>query len=210
MTLNCNYRAGAFALSFALLASTGSYVEEAKAVETGELLIRSNCRNDPSLCVKIDKAKPVDPPAKPTPAQTERGIRDNGVKSHSGGMTSGRVATPPPVDDGATPPSAEYGVDRQILEKPPRETMRSAATGPGGGAGVDTPPSADYGVDGQIIDRGRDRPRVTERRAHSGPGGTPPSTAKGGKTGWLLGIGGLAAIIAVVAASSGGGTPVSR
>ncbi|UVO54508.1 hypothetical protein [Sphingomonas sp. SUN039] len=57
----------------------------------------------------------------------------------------------------------------------------------------------------------RDKGKLTERRAHSGPGGTPPSTAaKGGKTGLALGLGGLAAIIAVAAAASGGGTPVSR
>jgi hypothetical protein len=84
-----------------------------------------------------------------------------------------RVAQPP-VEGGATPPSAEYGVDRQILEKPPRD------------------------------------PAVTERRAHSGPGGTPPTAVARNKTVWWIPTAaGLAAVGGILAAT-GGGTPVSR
>lgn len=239
MTFNWKHSAGAFALSVALLAPVGGQMVEAKPVETGQLLIKDRPKisaekgKSATIPPPTDDVAPTEkgikdpgvkscngcgmtgrqaaPPAVDDGAapSTEKGIKDNAVKG-AGNIPPNRVAAPPPIDDGAAPPSTEYGVDRQILEKPPRETMRSAATGPSGGAGVDTPPSAEYGVDGQIIDRGRDRPRVAERRAHNGPGGTPPSTAKkGGKTGWILGITAGAAALAAVLASGNNDKPTS-
>ena len=188
--VNWNHRIGATALAVALLASTGGFLNEAKAVETGQLLIKDKPR--PAARNKSGTIKPNPPTA------TERGIRDNGVKSHSGGMVSTREAAPPAVADPAPPPPAVDIETGQLLIK-------------------DKPTAA------------------TERRAHSGPGGTPPATAKnqlcgvpytppcvtgaaqrsastatkGGKSALALGIAGLAAIAAIVAAT-GGGTPVSR
>ncbi len=132
---------------------------------------------------KSDTIK-TDPVQGEAPPSTEKGIKDQGVKSCSGCGMTGKEAVPPPVDDAATPPSAEYGVD------------------------------------GQILDRGcRGRPNcssATERRAHDGPGGTPPSTAKKGRpkvrdddvstrSSLLPVLGGVAALAALAAVASGGG-----
>ena len=191
MMLNWNHRIGATALAVALLASTGGFLNEAKAVETGQLLIKDKPR--PAARNKSGTIQPNPPTA------TEKGIKDPGVKScGSCGLTAGRVAAPPAVADPAPPP-----------------------------------PSVDIET-GQLLIK--DKPTAaTERRAHNGPGGTPPATAKnqlcgvpytppcvtgaaqrsastatkGGKSALALGIGGLAALAAIVAATSGG-TPVSR
>jgi hypothetical protein len=114
---------------------------------------------------------------KPTPPDdvttTERGIKDQGIKScGSCGLTSGRAAAPPPPASGETTDSIYGpGVSPEVVQGQP------AASG-------------------------------TERNKSGTLPPPEPSAAKG-KTGWLLGIGGLAAIAAVVAVSSGSGTPAS-
>jgi hypothetical protein len=125
----------------------------AEKVETGQILIRDR-PNRPSV---------------------EKGIKDPGHKISE--ITA--EAAPPPVDDGATPPSAEYELK-------------------GGGQHLEKPP--------------RDNPSI-ERRAHNGPGGTPPSSAaKGGKTGWIFPtVGALTAatLVAVVASGNDDDNPTS-
>ncbi len=112
-----------------------------------------------------------------------------------------------PRDDVA-PPSAEKGIKDNAVKGCSGCGMTGRVAAPPAVADpAPPPPSVDFET-GQLLIKTPIKP-VPARRAHSGPGGTPPSTAKGGKTGWLLGIGGLAAILAVVAVS-GGGTPVSR
>jgi hypothetical protein len=114
------HSAGALALSVAMLSmSAGAQVAPAGKpvkppaevvqpapsvdVETGQ--IRDKGRPRPPAVEKTsDTPPPVDDAAAPN---TERGIKDNGVKScGSCGLTSGKVAAPPPVDDAAAPGSA--------------------------------------------------------------------------------------------------------
>jgi hypothetical protein len=84
----------------------------------------------------------TDPVQGEAPPSVERGIRDNGVKSCSGCGMTGREAAPPPVDDGAAPPSAEKVETGQLLDRCRGRphcsgvTERRAHDGPGG-----TPPS---------------------------------------------------------------------
>lgn len=90
---------------------------------------------------------------------TEKGIKDPAVKGCGSCGLTGKEASPPPVDDGAAPGSEQRKFNDQWS-----------------GA----PPSAEWET-GQIRDKGKpQRPPATERRAHNGPGGTPPSTAKKG------------------------------
>jgi hypothetical protein len=115
------HSAGALALSVSMLSmSAGAQVAPAGKpvkppaevvqpapsvdVETGQLLDRGR-RDQPKVVEKAsDTPPPVDDAAAPN---TERGIKDQGVKScGSCGMTSGRAAAPPPVDDAAAPGSA--------------------------------------------------------------------------------------------------------
>jgi hypothetical protein len=215
MTINWKQTAGALMVSAMTLGVTGGDLAMAKG--------------------KSAVLKPTPPDDVTT---TERGIKDNGVKSCSGCGMTGRQAAPPATGDGATPPSAEVEVKGgQILEKPPRpHIMEREATPPPVDAAA-APPSAEKGKTGWIIvtpdppmatdKAGRPKERddspmdtsVTERRAHNGPGGTPPSTAKPKKrkgpkirddpystsSRLLPVVGGVAALAALVAAVGGGG-----
>ncbi len=185
MTFNWRHSAGAFALSVALLASTGGQMVEAKPVETGQLLIKDrpkiSAEKGKSDTIKpdlpsVDKGKSATiPPPTDDVAPTERGIKDNGVKGCTGCGITGREAAPPPVDDGAAPPSVDYEEKGkgQHMEKPGRP--------------------------------------LTERRAHNGPGGTSPSTAKN-KSGWIiptLGAVTAAALAAILASGNNNDNPTS-
>lgn len=224
MMLNWNHRIGATALAVALLASTGGFMNEAKAVETGQLLIKDKPR--PATRTTSDTIKPTPPTA------TEKGIKDNAVKGCGNCGVTGRAAAPPPGGT-PTPPGAtdiETGQIR-IKDKPTGATERQANSGTGGGP--PPPPAVDIET-GQLLIK--DKPvGATARQTNGGPGRTPPAAAKnqlcglpytppcvtdaaqrsvgtakkGGISALALGIGGLAAIAAIVAATSGG-TPVSR
>lgn len=118
---------GAAAMT-ALAIGTISMVKAAP-IETGQLLIKDkpiSVEKGKSDTIKpnppsVEKGKsatiPLDPPTVESPA-TERGIRDNGVKSCSGCGMTGRVAAPPATGGpGDTPPSVDFGVDGQILDR---------------------------------------------------------------------------------------------
>lgn len=100
MKFNWKHSAGAFALSVAMLASTGG---QAAPVETGQLLIK-----DKPIPTSVEKGKsatiPVELPTVDAPS-TERGIKDPGVRSCGSCGATGREAAPPPVDDDAAPGS---------------------------------------------------------------------------------------------------------
>lgn len=170
--VNWKHRIGATALAVALLASTGGFLNEAKAVETGQLLIKDKPR--PAARNKSGTIKPNPPTA------TEKGIKDPGVKGCGNCGLTGRVAAPPAAADPAPPPPAVDIETGQLLIK-------------------DKPTAA------------------TERRAHNGSGGTPPSNSaqalsiakKGGKSGWII-VSALAAVGLTVALTSGNRNPVSR
>ena len=206
MNFNWKHGAGALALSVAMLSMSATaqvapagkpvkppaeVVQPAPSVdvETGQLLDKGP--RWPKVVEKTsDTPPPVDDAAAPN---TEKGIKDPGVKGCGNCGLTGKEAAPPPVDDGAAPA-----------------------------------PSVDIET-GQLLIK--DRPKlVTERRAHSGPGGTPPSTAKnelcglpytppcvtnatakkGSNTGLILGItAGAAALAAVLASGNNDDRPAS-
>ncbi len=139
------------------------------------------------------------------PPSAEKGIKDQAVKGCGNCGVTGRVAAPPAVADPAPPPPSVDIETGQLLIKDKPVAARRAHSGPGG-----TPPSTAAALKKRKGPKIRDDSVYSTPLRVSPPGGGAPSTAKGGKTGWLLGIGGLAAILAVVAASGGGGTPVSR
>jgi hypothetical protein len=165
-----------------------------------------------------------------------------GLDPAHGRNKSSKMEPPPPEKvkpaDGpkVDAPATEYGVNGQILEKPPRDPPSAAADNelcgtrfsrpcdsddkpnsksksPGESTG-DTPPSAEYEAKGggQHLEKPpRENPSI-ERRAHNGPGGTPPSTAAArNKTGWLIPtvFAGAAGIAAIVLASGGNDNPTS-
>ena len=210
MNFNWKHGAGALALSVAMLSMSATaqvapagrpvkapaeVVQPAPSVdvETGQMLDKGP--RWPKIVEKTsDTPPPVDDAAAPN---TERGIRDNAIKSCGSCGVTGKAAAPPPVDDGAAPPSADW-------EDP---------------------------KGGQHFDKGKPKPpSATERRAHNGPGGTPPSTAKhelcgvpytpkcvtnatakkGSNTGLILGItAGAAALAAVLASGNNDDRPTS-
>ena len=206
MKFNWKHSAGAFALSVAMLASTGGQTIAAAPVETGQLLIKDKPKppsvekgksdtikpNPPSVEKGKSATIPVELPTVDAPA-TEKGIRDNGVKGCGNCGLTGKEAAPPPVDDGAAPaPSVDIETGQLLIK--------------------DKPTAA------------------TERRAHNGSGGTPPSTAKnelcglpytakcvtnatakkGSNTGLILGItAGAAALAAVLASGNNNDRPTS-
>lgn len=246
MMLNGKHTAGAFALAVALLASTGAFLNEANAVEQKQIRIKDKPRS--AARTTSDTIKPTPPTA------TARGIKDPAIKSCNGcGQTPVRAAAPPPGGTPTPPPAVDIETGQiRIKDKPTGATERQANSGTGGGS--PPPPAVDIET-GQLLDKGprwpnkvterTGRPKerdddardtsATERRAHNGPGGTSPATAKnqlcgvpytppcvtdatqrsvgtvkkGGPSALALGIGGLAAIAAIVAVASGG-TPVSR
>ncbi len=131
-----------------------------------------------------------------------------------------------------TPPSVEKGKSATIPVEPP--TVESPATEKGikdnavkgcGNCGVTgreaAPPPVDDGaapapsVDietGQKLDKPQwPYNKATERRAHNGPGGTPPTGAVARpKTGWIIPTLAVAAAAGgIVAVSSGNDKPVS-
>lgn len=160
---------------------------------------------------KIETGQMLDK-GKPRPPSVERGIKDNGVKSCSGCGMTGREAAPPATGDGATPaPSVDIETG-QMLDKGPRwkpSVAAQEAAPPATGDG--TPPSTDI-EQGQMLDKGpRWKPSATERRAHNGPGGTPPATAKN-KSGWIiptLGAVTAAALAAILASGNNNDNPTS-
>lgn len=87
------------------------------------------------------------------------------IKPNPPTVAKGKSSTidPPP------PTASEYGVDGQILEKPPRGGIAKPA-----GDQTGTPTATEYGVDGQIIDRGKGRP-IT--KSADTPVDTPPPPA---------------------------------
>lgn len=186
MKFNWKHSAGAFALSVALLASTGGQMVEAKPIETGQLLIKDR----PKISAEKGKSDTIkDNP----PTATERGIKDVGVKSCNGCGMTGKVAAPPPVDDAAAPaPSVDIETGQLLIkDKPTAATERRAHNGPGG-----TPPSA-------------------AKNALCGLPYTPPcvtdaTAKKGSNTGLILGItAGAAALAAVLASGNNNDNPTS-
>jgi hypothetical protein len=122
---------------------------------------------------------------------------------------SGTIPQPPCCDANATQPSAvEQSMRNKSGKLDPPPADRVAQPPVEGGA---TPPSADYGVDGQILEKPPRPHGVTERRAHSGPGGTPPASAVArNKTVWWIPTASALAAVGGILAATGGGTPVSR
>jgi hypothetical protein len=160
MKFGWKYKTGALALSVAMLSMSATAQVAVKGqsgvitppINVAPATTKNKCHGpgchmqDGSAVTESAKNKTGTIPVENDVANpaTERGIKDPGVRSCGNCGLTGKEAAPPPVDDGAAPPSAEW------------ET-------------------------GQIRDKGKpQRPPATERRAHSGPGGTPPSTAKKG------------------------------
>lgn len=153
------------------------------------------------------KSATIPPPPSDDVAPTERGIKDPGVKScGSCGMT-GREAAPPPIVVGAAPSAERTGRPKE-RDDPARDTSRAA---PGSGPNAAARNKTGWILCCNAAGKSYEVPAGTPGAVRAPDTGTGPrATAKGGKTGWILGIGGLAAIIAVVAASgSGSGAPVS-
>ena len=206
MNFNWKHGAGALALSVAMLSMSAT----AQVAPAG---------------------KPVKPPAEvvqPAPSvDVETGqMLDKGPRWPK--VVEKTSDTPPPVDDAAAP-NTERGIKDQAVK----------GCGNCGVTGKEAaPPPADYAapapsVDietGQLLIKDRPVPSATERRAHNGPGGTPPSTAKnelcgvpytpkcvtnatakkGTNTGLILGItAGAAALAAVLASGNNDDNPTS-
>jgi hypothetical protein len=146
-----------------------------------------------------------------TNATMAKGIKDKGMTSCDNCGLTGRAAAPTPSMLGDDIPLATgKGIKDNAVKGAgniPPSTGRVAEPRP-----TDHPAmaGADKGKSGTIkSDPATAAP--AEQRNNSGAGGKPSATAKGGKTGWILGIGGLAAIVAVLAASgSGNDSPASR
>jgi hypothetical protein len=188
MTINWKHKTGVLALSVAML-SVSAGAQVAPAGKPVKAPVEEVVQPAPSVDVETGQLLDKGPRRPPS---VERGIKDPGVKScGSCGMT-GKEAAPPPVDDAAAPPSAEW-------------------EDPNGG---------------QHFYKGCKWPRkcnkATERRAHDGPGGTPPSTTKKGRpkerddsphnrSSLLPVLGAVAALAALAAAVGSGGNdnPVS-
>jgi hypothetical protein len=220
MKLNWTQRAGALAMTAAMSSAVLGLGLAGPADAKGKSGVLKP--NEPTAVTTTERGKSgVLKPNEPTAvATTERGIKDNGVKGCTGCGLTGRAAAPPPPASGETTDSIYGpGVSPEVVQDQP------AASGTGRNKSGTLPPpepSAEKGKTGWIIvtpeppmatdkpgrPKVRDKPYSTSSRSVP-PSGTPHSTAKGGKTGWLLGIGGLAAIAAVVAVSSGSGTPAS-
>ncbi len=117
---------GAAAMT-ALAAMTFGMVKAAP-IETGQLLIK-----DKPIAPSVEKGKsatiPVEPPTVEGPA-TEKGIKDKGMTSCGNCGLTGREAAPPPVDDGAAPPSAEKIETGQLLIKDKPVARSSAVARP--------------------------------------------------------------------------------
>ena len=211
MNFNWKHKTGVLALSVALLSvSAGAQVAPA--------------------------GKPVKPPAEvvqPAPSvDVETGqMLDKGPRWPK--IVEKTSDTPPPVDDAAAPGSTERGIKDNCIPWPSCQKRGAPVTEieaapPPVDDGAAPAPSVDIET-GQLLIK--DKPKAaTERRAHNGPGGTPPSTAKnqlcglpytppcvtnatakkGSNTGLILGItAGAAALAAILASGNNDDRPTS-
>ena len=129
-------------------------------------------------------------------------------------LPADKIETGQMLDKGKPrPPSVERGIkDNGVKSCSGCGMTGREAAPPATGDGATPAPSVDIET-GQMLDKGPRWPnnKATERRAHSGPGGTPPSTAKkGNNTGLILGIAaGAAALAAVLASGNNNDNPTS-
>lgn len=148
-------------------------------------------------------------------AEAKKGQKNDVIKPNPD--TAAEIETGQMLDKGKPrPPSVEKGIKDPGVKSCNGcgMTGREAAP-PATGEGTAPAPSVDIET-GQMLDKGpRWKPSATERRANSGPGGTPPSTAKKGRpkerddsphnrSSLLPVLGGVAALAALVAAVGGG------
>jgi hypothetical protein len=186
MKLNWKHTAGAFALSVAMLgmAATGPVTAKGKSgtIPPPPVEAAASVEKGKSGTIKMDPVQGEAPPS------AEKGIKDPAIKSCGSCGVTGREAAPPPVDDAAAPGSEQRKFNDQWSGAPP-----SVEKGKSGTIPIE-PPTAGA---------------QTERRAHEGPGGTPPSTVKKGKTGWILAVASAAALAAVLASGNNDGNPTS-
>ena len=204
MTFDWKQALGSVALSAVALGMVGT---DGAVAQNKPQTVKPN----PPTAEKIETGQMLDKGPR-RPPSVEKGIKDNGVKSCGSCGLTGREAAPPATGDGATPtPSVDIETG-QMLDKGPRwKPIPSAREAAPPATGDGTPPSTDI-EQGQMLDKGpRWKPSATERRAHNGPGGTPPATAKN-KSGWIiptLGAVTAAALAAILASGNNNDNPTS-
>ena len=108
MRLNCKQILGSVALS-AMALSISATAQVAATAKPAKPPVEAPAQHAPSA-EKIDLGQQFDRGNRPTPPPSvEKGIKDQGVKGCGNCGLTGRVAAPPPVDDGAAPaPSVDY------------------------------------------------------------------------------------------------------
>ena len=205
MKINWKQTAGALALSAMTLGVTGGDMAMAKG-KSGTIKV------DP---VAKGKSGTIPPPTDNV-APTEKGIKDQGVKSCGSCGLTGREAAQSPVKDGATDGEKRKFNDQWSGSANATDIVNPPVRGSVGSGPAAT--SVEKGIKDKAVGQGGVL-TATERRAHNGPGGTPPSTAKPKKkkgpkerddpaldTSSLLPVaGGVAALAALAAALGGGG-----
>lgn len=187
-------------LSVAMLASTGSGIADAKKGQKNDVI-----KPDPDLAAARNKSDKIKDNGNIAEPGADKGIKDPGVKSCGNCGLTGREAAPPPVDDGATPPSVDIETG-QMLDKGPRHKPHVTERNKSDTIKPDPPLAGERNKSDTIKPN---PPEVARNKSDTIKPDPPLAAAGKNKSGWILPALGGIALVGTIVAVSGGGNPKS-